>query len=1017
MVKKVTQATCSSEASSPETSSESLSLSPQRSESSTLLAFEATLSPCLERNHSLDSTSTVSLVDTLPVLGAIAKEPKEHLFSKDNGELNDMVTSISSPPLPYDEKHPDKGRESDAAASVESMSLDPDDSSSTWSFASAAGSESKDLSELDWHSSSSQDKSLTMTPEENQNSAEHQDKSSQSKRATIFMDQIKDSFRSGSILVSERLYYREKRIIAHQKHVSSLLKFLDDETENEASKSRASASPPLNQRASHDEPFKPVPPRPVIITKSYGEERKRHPLLAIWPQLADTFFNPTDIWSKAGKGTTNIWAHKTSRYVVPVAPSSSLPNLNTEHKNLTSTSHFSPTLEGGKFKKFFSEYKPMAPLTLLTDPNFPTKFGAPFDDTNVQTGFARYSNTGNDNKALGSTYYTKPKQSISEAFEEFKKSFPSSSENLNANTTNTGSAGILNETNDNRIFSPNVNSSSSASESPILRSYREALEKRRLTESANVDIWNASSSNLSPGFSEHWPQTANQQQSDGSGLLQNNGEINLYPSYPNMPSFSPAQFANPLLSSSINFANNNHPASYVYGEPYQVQAQQPYPQYNTQNYQAGNAIGNQNVLVRRQASNGSSTQERSVEIPPYLDRYFSVDRFSRNGIIDFSKIHLETSSFRDALTRIIDPAYKSLHLVQFKGSRSDVFYLQESSELELRYGDLVIVDADRGRDLGKVCRVNLTREQAGWIKWRQYVDQQAALQKNPYDPRSSSNCNDRRSLGNGSRIKPSIEDLSVVTPKKIIQYAKSSDLNSFAMKQSGEERAIRFCTKKVLERSLNMRVIDAEYQWDLRKMTIFYSAKYRIDFRDLITDMFRFYKTRIWMCATNIGPPKTDHSEDVSETNLDKNDTRLSSSNGIGEGQYNASGYHNHHFYNGLMNNNLSEMNLDSAYANNNGSPSVLGSDSMTSLTTAAAGAANGNLSFIPSGFYGLTEGSAANNQNLNVSQLATSNEWNFWPNSSNTMSHVAQPESNYRYGPSTSHSMSSFSAMNNDAY
>ncbi|KDN39652.1 hypothetical protein RSAG8_08680, partial [Rhizoctonia solani AG-8 WAC10335] len=46
---------------------------------------------------------------------------------------------------------------------------------------------------------------------------------------------------------------------------------------------------------------------------------------------------------------------------------------------------------------------------------------------------------------------------------------------------------------------------------------------------------------------------------------------------------------------------------------------------------------------------------------------------------------------------------------------------------------------------------------------------------------------------------------------------------------------------------LPMEVIDAEYQWDRRKLTFYYVAERRIDFRELVRELFRLYKTRIWM--------------------------------------------------------------------------------------------------------------------------------------------------------------------------
>ena len=44
-----------------------------------------------------------------------------------------------------------------------------------------------------------------------------------------------------------------------------------------------------------------------------------------------------------------------------------------------------------------------------------------------------------------------------------------------------------------------------------------------------------------------------------------------------------------------------------------------------------------------------------------------------------------------------------------------------------------------------------------------------------------------------------------------------------------------------------MNVVDAEYQFDRHKLTFFFEAEGRVDFRDLVRDLFSIYKTRIWM--------------------------------------------------------------------------------------------------------------------------------------------------------------------------
>ena len=56
-----------------------------------------------------------------------------------------------------------------------------------------------------------------------------------------------------------------------------------------------------------------------------------------------------------------------------------------------------------------------------------------------------------------------------------------------------------------------------------------------------------------------------------------------------------------------------------------------------------------------------------------------------------------------------------------------------------------------------------------------------------------------------------------------------------------------------------MKLVDAEYQFDRKKLIFYYSTSRRIDFRDLVRELFRIYKTRIWMCAVNGIPYVPNH--------------------------------------------------------------------------------------------------------------------------------------------------------------
>ena len=66
-------------------------------------------------------------------------------------------------------------------------------------------------------------------------------------------------------------------------------------------------------------------------------------------------------------------------------------------------------------------------------------------------------------------------------------------------------------------------------------------------------------------------------------------------------------------------------------------------------------------------------------------------------------------------------------------------------------------------------------------------------------------------------------------------------------KVEDEEEALRVICEQVALRCLPMTILDVEYQFDRHKLVFFFEADRRIDFRDLVSELFSLYKTRIWM--------------------------------------------------------------------------------------------------------------------------------------------------------------------------
>ncbi|KAI5122695.1 hypothetical protein M0805_009748 [Coniferiporia weirii] len=183
------------------------------------------------------------------------------------------------------------------------------------------------------------------------------------------------------------------------------------------------------------------------------------------------------------------------------------------------------------------------------------------------------------------------------------------------------------------------------------------------------------------------------------------------------------------------------------------------------------------------------------------------------------------------------PGTWALYIVEFKAGRTDLFYVADHVGEPIRVGDIVIVEADRGKDLGKVVNDTIT---AAEVEAFQRQQQQSSPVYGGGD----------QSYGGGptSPDGPSSHKREI-NPKKIYGKANPQDTQLLITKHQDEAKALALCQTKVRQKKLPMEVIDAEYQWDRRKLTFYFIAEKRIDFRELVRELFRLYKTRIWMAS------------------------------------------------------------------------------------------------------------------------------------------------------------------------
>jgi cell fate regulator YaaT (PSP1 superfamily) len=226
-----------------------------------------------------------------------------------------------------------------------------------------------------------------------------------------------------------------------------------------------------------------------------------------------------------------------------------------------------------------------------------------------------------------------------------------------------------------------------------------------------------------------------------------------------------------------------------------------------------------------------------------------------------------------------------LYIVTFKCHRADVFYIQEDTGLQVKLGDLVIVEADRGTDLGTIQHVNVTWQKAKELK-EQYQEEHYKLLM-LFSRQSQSGASNVVTPGIGNRsaiggMGPSggpaqgahETQSTEIKPKLIKRLAQNHEILTLREKEGNEAKAKRVCQQKVVDHRLNMEILDAEFQmWvtfkkktsstssisstncafdrDWKKLTFYYFADSYINFNALVTDLFKIYKTRIWMSAIN----------------------------------------------------------------------------------------------------------------------------------------------------------------------
>ncbi|MCX6156062.1 MAG: regulatory iron-sulfur-containing complex subunit RicT [Candidatus Kapabacteria bacterium] len=140
--------------------------------------------------------------------------------------------------------------------------------------------------------------------------------------------------------------------------------------------------------------------------------------------------------------------------------------------------------------------------------------------------------------------------------------------------------------------------------------------------------------------------------------------------------------------------------------------------------------------------------------------------------------------------------------VMFKGNRLAIY--KNENNYPIHDGEIVIVEVENGMDIATICSV-------------------------------SNHAVERHKSSYGS--KP--------VKYRIIRHARPDDLAQLRLNWADESKAAQFARSLLTQFNLDIKVTEAEWQFDRQRLTVFFTAPQRVDFREFVKELARQFKTRI----------------------------------------------------------------------------------------------------------------------------------------------------------------------------
>ena len=174
----------------------------------------------------------------------------------------------------------------------------------------------------------------------------------------------------------------------------------------------------------------------------------------------------------------------------------------------------------------------------------------------------------------------------------------------------------------------------------------------------------------------------------------------------------------------------------------------------------------------------------------------------------------------------------------------------DATSVEIRVGDDVIVESDRGQGFARVVR----------------------LREGEALPEPAPSAPEQKDRSGGKKAPAGVEEeieIEVETPgsagktpqqepppparqvprgyRKVVRKATEEDQQRAEKSRGREAEAFRVCQEMIAERELPMKLIRAEYSFDGSRVTFSFFSESRVDFRELVKDLAHKLRSRIEM--------------------------------------------------------------------------------------------------------------------------------------------------------------------------